>query len=152
MTPAALEERLDVLPHASTSELMEMVESALESPNRWFEDRPSAKRFKQVLDALHAKLRRHHATELLADDPEQPSAIMNSTDPQAARLNAEHSTLLGLLGRLCEQCYTVATFTAHEQELFVLRLREFLAIFRRHKAEEDLRYYQTVWREVGGEG
>lgn len=153
MPTLPFQDRIGELGHASTAELLEMIEQALSSPATAFESRASAKHFKLLLDALHAKLRRHHAVGMLSAEPGAGAqASLTDADPRAGRLNEEHTTLLGMLGRLCEQCYAVSGLSPDEQELFVLRCRELLAVFRRHKCEEDLLYYQNIWREVGGEG
>lgn len=136
---------------ASTAELLELITAAMEKPAQTFESHASIKQFKRLLDVWHARLRRHHAAGTLSVETEGINGAMSS-DPRSARLCAEHSTMLGMLGRLCEQCYAVSSLSADEQELFVLSVLELVAIFRRHKAEEDLLYYQKIWRDIGGEG
>lgn len=152
MTTTPYDDRLDALVKASTGELLSMIEQGLDHAPQSFETRSSAKQFKRLLDALHAKLRRHHAAGALSMDPSDGPRSLGATDCRVLRLNAEHSTMLGMLGHLCAECYAVSGQPPDEQELFILRARELIAVFRRHKAEEDLLYYQTVWRDVGGEG
>ncbi len=152
MTTTQYDDRLDALVKASTGELLAMIEQGLDHAPQSFETRSSAKQFKRLLDALHAKLRRHHAAGALSLDPSAGPQSLGATDCRVLRLNAEHSTMLGILGHLCAECYAMSGLSPDEQELFILRARELVAVFRRHKAEEDSLYYHTVWRDVGGEG
>jgi hypothetical protein len=109
-------------------------------------------------DALEAELRRLHARFRAHDAAGYFSSVDPVADipPQLAdevhRLRSEHRAILGHLDWLVRNASSIADQGEEDQEVFVLRLRELIAILRRHEAEEDRVFFIATWRETGGEG
>ena len=103
------------------------------------------------LRRLHARLRIHHAAGLNAspDNPAGPLPPELSEDQD--RLRAEHPRILGQLDRLVRSVDTMADRPLEDKEVFVMRIRELIAILRRREAEEDRLLYFAIWQDTGGE-
>ncbi len=103
------------------------------------------------LRRLHARLRIHHAARLIAspDDPAGPLPPELSEDLD--RLRAEHPRILGQLDLLVRSVGTMADRPLEDKEVFVMRMRELIAVLRRREAEEDRLFYFAIWRDTGGE-
>ena len=54
--------------------------------------------------------------------------------------------------RIIRQTDALPSLSEEEQYVFALRVREFVAVVRRHEAEEDLLVFLGQWRDMGGEG
>lgn len=102
----------------------------------------------EALRRLHARFRIHRARDLADDD--QSSLPPELVEVQA-QLRAEHPALLGHLDRLIRRTPSMADRPHEDTEVFVLRIRELIAILRRHLAEEDRLLYLALWHDTGGE-
>ena len=113
----------------------------------------NCKRLCDELRQLHARFRMHDATCRL--DPGECTAMLEQRPELASelrRVRDEHPHVLGLLDHLIRHVDSIVDQSAEDQEVFVLRLRELIAVFRRHEAEEDRIFHRAAWEETGGEG
>ncbi len=110
------------------------------------------------LRRLHARIRIHHAVACY-DRPENcVTASPPATGPvppefvnEMNRLCAEHPMILGHLDRLIRSVDSMADRPLEDKDVFVMRVRELIAVLRRHEAEEDRLFYLTMWSDTGGE-
>lgn len=102
---------------------------------------------KETLITLHSQIRRHHAVSLEAPPTAPDSTASPELTRDRARLADEHSTMLGMLDRILRCMDSVM----EEQALCALRIRELIAVIRRHEAEEETVLFRSVWVEPGGE-
>ncbi len=104
-----------------------------------------------ALHKLHALVRIHHAADIFAG----PQSGTLNMPPQCTqdldRLRAEHSDILGKLDRLVIVVDSMSDQADEDQEVFFCRLRELIAIVRRHEAEEDRLFTLALWHDTGGE-
>lgn len=100
---------------------------------------------------LHVRIRTQHASTQLG----AAEGWVGQTSPQyaedIARLRSEHPMMLGKLDRLIRATEAMADRPQEDKEVFVMRVRELIAIVRRHEAEEDRLFYLSIWRDTGGE-
>ena len=99
---------------------------------------------------LHARIRAHHAADCLevsGDRRVLPAELTQEWD----RLRAEHFPILGMLDWLIRHVDSIAEQATEDNEVFILRAKEFIAVLRRHDAEEDRLYAIALWRDTGGE-
>ncbi len=59
--------------------------------------------------------------------------------------------MLGALDRLIRASESMAFHALEDQDVFFLRVREVIALIRRHEAEKDRLLDLAIWRETGGE-
>jgi len=99
---------------------------------------------------LHARIRSHDAVEQLSSSS---SAVVLPAEwiDECKRLHDEHPRLLGQLDWLIRHVGSIADQPVEDREVFVLRVRELLAVVRRHDAEEDRLYALALWHDTGGE-
>jgi hypothetical protein len=71
---------------------------------------------------------------------------------EVERLQGEHQHILAQLDWLVRSSASIADRAVEDQEVLVLRLRELIAVLRRHEAEEDRVFFIATWRDTGGEG
>ncbi len=133
-------------PDQAIKESLQIVEDRLEG------DRDST--FFEVLGAefrrLHARIRTHHAVACLhppAGKSELPLEVQN----EWTRLRDEHPRILGQLDWLIRHFDSVADQRTEDQDVFILRVRELIAVLRRHDAEEDRVLAVALWHDTGGE-
>ena len=104
-----------------------------------------------ALRRLHVRIRAQHASAQL----DATNQWVGQASPQFAedfvRLRSEHPMLLGKLDRLIRATEAMADRPLEDKEVFVMRVRELIAIIRRHEAEEDRLFYLSIWRDTGGE-
>ncbi len=104
----------------------------------------------EALGVLHAALRAHDAADVILG-----SDVTTKISPQYAddmvRLRAEHSMLLGTIDRLIRASEAMPEQPLEDKDVYLMRMRELVAIIRRHQAEEDRLFYLSVWQETGGE-
>lgn len=103
------------------------------------------------LGRFHAQLRAHHAVAAYHAAGEAISQFSPEYADEFARLHSEHSTILGMLDRLIRSVETMCDCPLEDKEVFVMRVREVIAVMRRHEAEEDRLFYLSLWRDTGGE-
>lgn len=99
---------------------------------------------------LHARMRIHHSPAELSHRC-NADAITPELSGEYMRLCEEHSDMIGKLDRLIRSAETMNDRTLEDKEVFVLAVRELIAMVRRHEAEEDRLFYLSIWRETGGE-
>lgn len=114
-------------------------------------DADTADLLAEHLRSLHARLRMRHAAGRLASSTENDSLPPEYAREQT-RLTDECVDVLGMLDRIIRWVDSIADRTVEDQEVFVLRVREVVAVLRRHLAEEDRLFYLAIWRDTGGEG
>ena len=148
---------LDSLSHdGSPGELsIEAALRAIESRLSPTSDRFNERRFFTALGddlrRLHAQTRIHHAAGFRRGDLD---ASINPPPEQAEtlkRLECERRQILGDLDRLIRASEFVVDASLEDRDVFVLRVKELLAMMRRHHAEEDRLFFLAVWRDTGGE-
>lgn len=103
-----------------------------------------------ALRELHARVRVHHAESSIssADDAQKipPECLEELT-----RLSSEHSTILGYVDRIIRTVDSMADRPPEDRDVFFARVREVIAVLRRHEAEEDRVFSLALWRDTGGE-
>lgn len=104
----------------------------------------------EALTVLHAALRAHDAADIIMGADASPKISPQYADDMA-RLRAEHSVLLGTIDRLIRTSEAIPQQPLEDKDVYLMRMRELVAIVRRHQAEEDRLFYLSVWQETGGE-
>lgn len=99
---------------------------------------------------LHARIRIHHAADCLSSSDHGPM-VPTEWVQEWKRLREEHPRLLGQLDWLLRHIECLADQPVEDREVFVLRVRELIAVLRRHDAEEDRLFALALWHETGGE-
>lgn len=102
------------------------------------------------LGALHAAMRAHDAVDIIMGPDAAPKISPQYVDDMA-RLRSEHSTLLGVIDRLIRSSDAIPDQPLEDKDVYLMRLRELVAVIRRHQAEEDRLFYLSVWQDTGGE-
>jgi hypothetical protein len=130
---------------ASTDQLEFLIDTA---PATGF-DIDYVESLEEALRRMHARFRIHRARDLDAAESERqlPPELVETQD----RLREEHTALLGHLDRLIRSVPSMADRPHDDNEVFILRVRELIAILRRHLAEEDRLLYLALWHDTGGE-
>ena len=100
---------------------------------------------------LHAQMRIHHAAGFGGGAEDESADAPPELAETHQRLMNERPQMLGDLDRLIRASEFVADASIEDREVFILRVRELLAILRRYKAEEELLCFRSVWRDTGGE-
>ena len=107
-----------------------------------------------LLDAelrkLHARFRVHQASDFFNAQTNPAVAAAPQLGDEFTRLGAEHTRILGLLDWLLRHVDAMPDLPVEDRDVFLLRLREMIAVLRRHEAEED-RLLLTLWHDTGGE-
>lgn len=120
----------------------------------WFDDGvapESLKHMRSVLSALHAQVRVLHAAGCLQKSQTGVDALPPEQARDWTRLSDECFAILGLIDRVLQSTGSVLQYGEAEEELLLLRVREIVAIVKRHIAEEENLLYRAVWQDVGGE-
>jgi len=140
--PAAEGSILPLLP--SLEELMKHASSRIN-------ERGYFAKLGEELRRLHAGLRIHHTSGFRRGSHD---ATVN-TPPELvevlASLTAERPTILGNLDRLTRASEQVGDQSLEDRDVFILRVKELIAMLRRHQAEEDRLFHTAVWQDTGGE-
>lgn len=106
---------------------------------------------REALRQLHARLRMWHAAGFRRESSDGAFASRPELIEPLARLERERPQILGDLDRLIRTSEYIADAPLEDRDVFVLRVREFIATLRRHKAEEDRLFFLAAWRDTGGE-
>ena len=106
-----------------------------------------AEEFKQ----LHAHIRAHHAADSLRTTATPGAVIPSELTQEWDRLRVEHPRILGQLDWLIRHVDAIADQSVEDKEVFILRVRELIAVLRRHEAEEDRLFDLALWHDTGGE-
>ncbi len=138
-------------PDDSFKDSLSALEAILDRESDRVADKASCEVLKDELKRLHARFRAHDAAGYFSPSDPVPD-VPPELAIQVENLRAEHQPILGQLDWLVRNAGSIADRSAEDQEVFVLRLRELIAILRRHEAEEDRVFYLANWRETGGEG
>ena len=102
------------------------------------------------LRRLHAHVRAHHATACL-QPPLSGGVVPDEVANEWARLRDEHPRILAQLDWLIRHVELVSDHPLENHDPFVLRMRELIAVLRRHDAEEERVYTIALWHDTGGE-
>ncbi len=130
---------------------LDQIEALLErAPESMFDSEYFEVVEKQLL-RLHARMRIHHAARSLSSAEVSGETLCPEHADDMSRLQAEHSQILGHLDRIIRSVGSMADRPLEDKEVFFLRIRELLAVVRRHEAEDDRLFYLSVWQDVGGE-
>ena len=108
-------------------------------------------RLGELLRRLHASMRAENAAKAINHPSAGSEAIRPEFAADLARLGNEHVSMLGMLDRLIRASETMADRSLEDREVFFLRVRELLAILRRHEAEEERVMFLSMWADTGGE-
>ena len=135
---------------ATTSGLLEQLEALLDRAKVGACDAECVGVLGKTLRKLHAKIRKNHASDHLGAS-DAAIAAAPELDDQRQRLRDEHQTIFGLIDRLVRSAEVIFEQAIEEQAVFFMRVRELVAVVRRHEAEEDRLFYLAVWRDTGGE-
>lgn len=100
---------------------------------------------------LHARIRAQHAATCLQTPEGQPPVIPAELTQEWDRLCEEHAHLLGMLDYLIRQVDSIADQGTEDKDVFILRVKELIAVLRRHDTEEDRLYAIAFYRDTGGE-
>jgi len=101
---------------------------------------------------LHACVRAHHAAGFLVGTGGPQPDIPPELTGESQRLRNEHPHLIGLVDWLTRHVDAVSDQSPEDREIFDLRLRECVAVLRRHEAEEERLLQLALWNVTGGEG
>lgn len=99
---------------------------------------------------LHARIRAHHAADCL-EFPSGPRVLPAELTQEWDRLREEHTPILGMLDWLIRHVESITDQATEDKDVFILRVKELIAVLRRHDAEEDRLYAIALWRDTGGE-
>ncbi len=99
---------------------------------------------------LHARIRAHHAADYLGS-PHPGVAVPAEWAHDWTRLRDEHPRILGQLDWLIRRDEAIADQPVEDRDVFLLRVRELIAVLRRHEAEEDRLFALALWHDTGGE-
>jgi len=130
--------------------LRRLEEMLVDAPERG----PDAAYFATLADEftrLHARIRAQHAAMCMQTLEGQPPVIPAEMTQEWDRLCEEHAHLLGMLDYLIRQVDSIADQGTEDKDVFVLRVKELIAVLRRHDAEEDRLYAIALWKDTGGE-
>ena len=128
-----------------------LVEEMLNAAGHRSADRAYFAEMAAALRCLHTRIRTQHASAQLDATDEWVGQAAPELAEDVSRLRAEHPMILGKLDRLIRSTEAMADQAAEDKEVFVMRVRELIAIVRRHEAEEDRLFYLSIWRDTGGE-
>ncbi len=112
-------------------------------------DQQRAEVLREHLRRLHAQIRLHCADDL-HDDPGSETFPPELIEVRR-RVRGEHPLLLGQLDRLIRSVDSMPDRPPEDYDVFILGVKELIAILRRHLAEEDRLLYLAVWHDTGGE-
>ena len=115
------------------------------SEGSYFE--PLGRELKQV----HARVRAHHAADYLEASGSPAPVIPPELVEEWKRLRGEHTHLFGQLDGLIRHVDSMADRPVEDRDVFFLRVRELIAVLRRHEAEEDRILDIALYRDTGGE-
>ena len=135
-------------PDQAIKESLRVIEETLENTPSF--DRDGV--FFDVLGAefrrLHARIRAHDANDCLCvGEANLPLEVQS----EWSRLRGEHPRILGQLDWLIRHVDSIADQAVEDHDVFILRVRELIAVLRRHDAEEDRLLAHAFWHETGGE-
>ncbi|MEK7731728.1 MAG: hypothetical protein AAB363_07705 [Planctomycetota bacterium] len=99
---------------------------------------------------LHARIRAHHAADCL-ETPSSSHVLPAELTQEWDRLREEHTPILGMLDWLIRHVESIADQGTEDKDVFILRVKELIAVLRRHDAEEDRLYDIALWKDTGGE-
>jgi hypothetical protein len=105
-----------------------------------------------LLRQLHARFRMHDAADHLCLAPIAAGVAPPELAEELHRLREEHPHILSQLDWLIRRIDSIADQALEDKDVFVLRAREFIAVSRRHQAEDDRLFDLAMWRDTGGEG
>lgn len=138
-------------PEDSFKESLAAIEAILDREGNRVGDSAACEVLGDELRRLHARFRAHDAAGYFSRlGPERP--IPPEYVEQVHRLRDEHRPLLGQLDWLVRNVTSISDRALEDQDVFVLRARELIAVLRRHEAEENRVFFLGMWRETGGEG
>ena len=110
--------------------------------------------FSQLQDfqrKLHAQLRIHHADGFRRGTVDATIDTPPELVETLKRLKGERPQILGDLDRLIRGAEFMADASLEDRDVYILRVRELVAMLRRHQAEEERLFFLAVWRDTGGE-
>lgn len=103
------------------------------------------------LRRLHAQFRIHHAAATVEVCEHASDSVAPEYAPDRQRLCEEHNSIFGMVDRLARSSESMVDLPVEDKEVFIMRVRELVAILRRHLAEEDRLCYLSLWSDIGGE-
>ncbi len=104
-----------------------------------------------ALRKLHARFRGHQGADFFNPKSNPAVAAALEFGDEFVRLSAEHSRILGLLDWLIRRVDAMPDRPVEDRDVFLLRVREVIAVVRRHEAEEERLFLLALWHDTGGE-
>jgi len=138
-------------PDDSFKESLAALEAILDRESDRVSDVGCCDELSAELRRLHARFRAHDAGGYFSSSDPAP-VVPPELVEEVERLRSEHRPILGQLDWLVRHVVGIADRSMEDQEVLVLRLRELIAVLRRHEAEESRVFFLAMWRETGGEG
>ncbi len=135
----------------SFREILAALERILGNAPRPDADPPDYLLLDTELRKLHVRFRSHQAADFFNPQTNPAVAAAPQLGDEFTRLSAEHSRILGLLDWLIRRIDAMPERPVEDRDVFLLRLREMIAVLRRHEAEEDRLFLITLWHDTGGE-
>ena len=133
---------------AGIGTLVEELDSALDYMPEGVCDAARLEAFCDSFRRLHARIRMRQAATYI-NGPEDLSCPGHVRD--WTRLREEYHPLMGMIDRLIRSVEANLASGVFDDELLYLRMKEIVAITRRHIAEEEHLFASGVWDEIGGE-
>ncbi len=137
-------------PDDSTKDILQRLEVLLVALQDRGSDAAPFTALANELRCLHARIRAHHAADSL-ESSDGRGALPAELSQEGDRLRGEHTHILGMLDWLIRHVDAMADQSVEDKDVFFLRVRELIAVLRRHDAEEDRLYAIALWRDTGGE-
>jgi len=114
-------------------------------------DAPDFFKLDDELRKLHARFRSHQGADFFSPKSNPAVAAAPQLGDEFTRLCAEHSRILGLLDWLIRRVDAMPERPVEDRDVFLLRVREMIAVLRRHEAEEERLFHIALWHDTGGE-
>jgi hypothetical protein len=137
-------------PDMAIKDSLQVLDDALENTAAYSRGATFFELVDKELRRLHAHIRAHHASVCL-QSPISGKDLPDEVHNEWTRLRDEHPRILGQLDWLIRHIELVADHPLENHDPFVLRLRELIAVLRRHDAEEERVYTIALWHDTGGE-
>ncbi|MFQ5590663.1 MAG: hypothetical protein ACE5HE_05840 [Phycisphaerae bacterium] len=148
---ASIRGELDPISANSTRAAIAAVEQMLDKASDHLFDEEYYKALRGELRTLHARIRTQHGSDAISAGDFGGGPVPPELTGDYDRLRKEHSAMLGSLDRILRCVDSLVDLPLEDKDVCFTRIRELIALLRRHEAEENRLCYLAVWRDVGGE-
>ncbi len=135
---------------SSTALLMELKKVIGQAPDPKGEP-PDYELLASKLRNLHAHFRTHQASDYFSPSTNPAVAAAPQLSDDFTRLSTEHPRIMGMLDLLIRNVESMPDRPVEDRDVFLLRIRELIAVLRRHEAEEERLFLLAMWHDTGGE-